>query len=396
MEILVRLGELTLKSNRSRRRFLKRLIHNIEDALVSGGYRDFEIKNMWSRLLIRIDADVIPSVLQRVFGIVSFSPVSHLRFSSFDEIIEFGYELFRDKVRDRKFAVRVRRVGQHPFRSIDVARSLGDRLYPESDGVDLKSPDVEVYVEIRDGDVFYFDETITGYGGLPIGTEGTAISLLSGGFDSAVASWMTLRRGAKVHYLFLNLDGDEYLSSVLRVAGVLAHKWSYGYRPKMFVVPGSDIVMEIFRCREDYWNILLKRIMYRLAEKMAMEFDADTIITGESLGQVASQTMRNLLVSQEAVSIPINRPLFGMDKQDIINYSREIGTYDFSSRVKEYCALVPRRPVLKASLDIVRREEEKMNMEVVEHAYEKKRIIDLRSLELKVLESDDSKLNVCK
>ncbi len=396
MKVLVRLGELTLKSDRSRRRFLRALISNISDALRSEGYGDFSIKNMWSRLLVEIDNESPPSVLRRVFGIISYSPVTHTRALSFEDIVEKGYELFKDKVIGKKFAVRVKRTGNHSFRSIDIARSLGDKLYSLSAGVDLKNPEVEVFVEIRDKDVFFFDEVINAYGGLPIGTEGVAISLLSGGFDSAVASWMTLRRGARVHYLFLNLGGEEYLNSMLPVATVLARFWSYGYEPIMYVVPGREIVMEIMKCREDYWNIILKRIMYRLAEWMALEFGADTIITGESLGQVASQTMRNLLVSQEAVRIPVNRPLFGLDKQDIIDMAREIGTYEYSSKVKEYCALVPRKPVLKASLDVVKREEEKINMDVVTEAYENKKVINLRELDIDLSAVGMSREGVCK
>lgn len=396
MKILVRLGELTLKSSRSRKRFMRVLIHNIKDALESSGFSNYNIRNLWSRILIELDGDVVPHVLKRVFGIISFSPVTHVGITSFEEIVETGYDLFKNKVRGKRFAVRVRRTGDHSFRSIDVARALGERLYNLSSGVDLKNPEVEVHVEIRDKDVFFFDEVIDGYGGLPIGTEGVAISLLSGGFDSAVASWLTMRRGAKVHYLFLNLGGEEYLSGVLRVAGVLANYWSYGYEPVMYVIPGREIVMEIMRCREDYWNIILKRIMYRLAERMAHEYGAETIITGESLGQVASQTMRNLLVSQEAVSIPINRPLFGLDKQDIIDMSREVGTYEYSSRVKEYCALVPRKPVLRASLDVVKGEEDKMNMDVVDDAYRDKDVLNLRRLGMELGDAGGVGEGVCK
>jgi len=396
MKVLVRLGELTLKSDRSRRRFLRALIHNIGDALRSEGYENFSIRNMWSRLLVEVDDEALPGVLKRVFGIISYSPVTHSRILSLEAIVDKGYELFKDKVVGKKFAVRVKRTGNHSFRSIDIARALGDKLYNLSAGVDLKNPEVEVFVEVRDKDVFFFDEVIEAYGGLPIGTEGVAISLLSGGFDSAVASWMTLRRGAKVHYLFLNLGGEEYLNSMLPVATVLAKFWSYGYEPTMYVVPGREIVMEIMKCREDYWNVILKRIMYRLAEWMALEFRADTIITGESLGQVASQTMRNLLVSQEAVRIPVNRPLFGLDKQDIIDMAREIGTYEYSSRVKEYCALVPRKPVLKASMDVVKREEEKINMDVVAEAYENKKVINLRKLDIDLSAVGVTREGVCK
>jgi thiamine biosynthesis protein ThiI len=195
-----------------------------------------------------------------------------------------------------------------------------------------------------------------------------------------VASWYALKRGAEVYYLFLNLDGEEYLKNVLDVARVLADNWSYGYRPMMYVVPGKDIVIEILTTREDYWNVLLKRILYRLGEMLAKEVRADSLITGESLGQVSSQTLKNLRVSQEAVEIPVNRPLFGMDKEEIIRVAREIGTYDYSAKVWEYCALVPEKPTLNASLKVVLEEEAKMDMGIIQRAYSEKEVIDLRSL----------------
>ena len=383
MDILVRLGEITLKSSKSRKRFMKILIRNIREAIKSEGIENFSIINMWSRLLIKLPrVDDLPEALIRVFGIVSLSPVYVISFKNLDDILDAGEAFFKEYVRDRVFAVRARRTGSHNFSSMDIAKELGSRLYKYSGGVDLNNPDVEVYVEVRDDKCFFFKEIIRGYGGLPIGTEGKVVSLLSGGFDSAVASWYALKRGAEVYYLLLNLDGDPYLQNVLRVVKVLADRWSYGYEPKMYVVPGKDIVVEILTTREDYWNVILKRILYRLGEMLAKDVDADSIITGESLGQVSSQTLKNLRVSQEVINIPVNRPLFGMDKEEIIRLSRVIGTYEYSAKVWEYCALVPEKPILNASSEVAAREEEKIDFDVIYKAYEDKEVIDLKKLKL--------------
>ncbi len=383
MDILVRIGEITLKSSRSRRRFMRILIRNIRDSLESAGIRDFEIINMWSRVLVRLPSvDEVPKSLKRVFGIVSLSPIHIIEFKTLSDILDIGESLFKDYVKGKTFAVRARRTGKHDFTSMDLAKELGSRLYGYSRGVDLKSPEAEVFVEVRDNKCFFFTDVFKGYGGLPIGSEGRVVSLLSGGFDSAVASWYALKRGAEVYYLFLNLDGEEYLKNVLDVAKVLANNWSYGYRPMMYVVPGKDIVIEILTTREDYWNVILKRVLYRLGEMLAKEVRADSLITGESLGQVSSQTLKNLRVSQEAVEIPINRPLFGMDKEEIIRVAREIGTYDYSAKVWEYCALVPEKPTLNASLKVVLEEEAKMDMDIIQRAYRDKEVIDLRSLSI--------------
>jgi thiamine biosynthesis protein ThiI len=385
MEVMIRLGEMTLKSRRSRKRFMNRLIRNIRDALIHEDVGEFKIRNMWSRILVKMpDVDDIPGSLARVFGIVSFSPVHSFKFDSLSDILERGEEFFKDHVRGKKFAVRARRVGSHSFSSMDVARELGSRLYNYSDGVDLTDPEVEAFVEIRDDTCFFYKDVFSGYGGLPIGTEGRVVSLLSGGFDSAVASWFLLKRGAEVHYLFLNLDGDEYLQNVLKVAKVLGDNWSYGYEPIIHVVPGKEIVIELMGTREDYWNVLLKRVLYRLGEMLADDIKADSLVTGESLGQVSSQTLKNLRVSQEAVSIPVNRPLFGMDKEEIIRIAREIGTYKFSEKVWEYCALVPEKPVLSASREVVEREESKIDKDVIYKAFREKLEISLRKLDIEL------------
>ena len=379
LDIIIRLGEITLKSSRSRRRFLRILIHNIKDALVSEGIKNYKVFNSWSRILVKLSGvDEAPLALKRVFGITSLSPVYIFSFNTYNDILDKGEELFKEVVKDRVFAVRVRRIGTHNFRSIDVARDLGSRLYNYSRGVDLKKPEVEVFVEIRDKKCFFYTDIIRCYGGLPIGSEGKAVSLFSGGFDSAIASWFTLKRGAEVHYLFLNLDGEEYLEKSLKVVKILSDKWSYGYNPMFHVIPGKDIVSEIYVTREDYWNVILKRILYRLGEWLASEINADSLITGESLGQVSSQTIKNLRISQQAINIPINRPLFGFDKEEIMRYAREIGTYKFSSLVKEYCALIPQKPILNASLKTVLEEEKKINFGMVDKAYKNRKIILLR------------------
>jgi thiamine biosynthesis protein ThiI len=377
---MLRLGELTLKSDRSRRRFLRQLIHNIKDALDTHNY-EYKIRNLWSRIIIEIkdkeDENVI-DILRHVFGIHSLAIIRVAQFTGLDDIVYNGVELFRDKVKGKKFAIRARRAGKHSFRSIDIAKKLGAELKPFSSGVDLSNPDIEIYVEVRGGEVYYYTEIIDSYGGLPIGSEGRAVALVSGGFDSAVAAWYALRRGAEVHYVFCNLDGEAYKNDVIKVLKVLADNWSYGYQPCLYVIDFNGILKEIKNTREDYWNVILKRMMYRVAERIAREINADTIITGESLGQVSSQTMRNLRVSQMAVGIPINRPLFGLDKEDIIKLSREIGTYDYSSKVQEYCAIVPEKPILKASPKKVAEEEDKINLDVLWEAYNRMEVISIR------------------
>lgn len=391
-KILVRFGELTLKSDKSRRRFLNRLIRNIENALdsLSAKYR---IENLWSRLIVEVDGDLDKALntLKRVFGIHSLAVIKDYYFKDMDDLVRVGVNEYKNIVKNKSFAVRVRRTGKHPFTSMDIARILGEKLRNYAKGVELKMPEVEVRIEIRDNRVFYYKKLVKAYGGLPVGTEGIALALVSGGFDSAVAAWYTLKRGAIVHYVFCNLNGEGYKLDVINVMRVLSDMWSYGYSPKLYIIDFNEVLDEIKKTREDYWNVILRRMMYRAAEYIAKRIGAKTIVTGESLGQVSSQTLTNLYVSQLAIELPINRPLFGMDKEEIINIAREIGTYEYSAKIQEYCAIIPEKPVLYASKKVVRDEEDKIDMKILWNALENMEIINLKKYVYRGL--DEAALN---
>lgn len=380
--ILVRLGEITIKSSRVRRRFENLLVRNIKHALSSKGISRHNIVKGGGRIFVYTD-DIRNSleVLRRVFGITSLSHAYESKFNSLSDILELGERIFRDKVKGRKFAVRARRVGSHEFTSLDIERELGSRLLPYSNGVNLSKPEVTVYVEVRDERVYFYDNVIKAYGGLPIGSEGKVVALISGGFDSAVAAWYMLRRGAEVHYVLCNLGGPAHERGVISVAKVLAERWSYGYEPKMYIFDFRNLLREIRdKCDISLLNVILKRYMYRAAERIAKEVGAEAIVTGESLGQVSSQTLRNLYVSSLAVRIPILRPLIGFDKDDIISMSREIGTYEASLRVKEYCGAFAEHPRTHSSIEEVVEEENKIDVKMFERALSSLKVLSLRDV----------------
>jgi thiamine biosynthesis protein ThiI len=269
----------------------------------------------------------------------------------------------------------------HPFSSGDVMRELGTALNPGA-VVDLDSPDIEVEVEVRDGDVYFFSGREPALGGLPLGVEGRAVALLSGGFDSAVSAWMMLKRGVQLDYVFCNLAGDAYERSVLRVAKILADDWSYGTRPKLHVIDFGDLLDEIRqKTQPKYWQLVLKRLMYRVANAVARDTRADAIVTGEAIGQVSSQTLSNLAAIDRASDIPVFRPLLGFDKVDIIDLTRRIGSYEISSRVKEYCAIAPGNPATSATAQSTEHEEARVDPEAIERALRSRKIIDLRALQ---------------
>ncbi len=386
-DLVLRLtGEITTKGRRTRLRFQRRLVDHLRDAVESAG-EDCLVRPEWSRIYLRAGSAAFPSVA-RVFGVSSFSVVEAECPADLGEIVSVGRSTYGARVQGRRFAVRARRAGKHAFNSADVMRELGAALGSGAT-VDLSNPDISVHVEIRDDRALFYSERLEGARGLPLGAEARAVCLLSGGFDSAVAAWMMLRRGVALDYVFCNLGGDAYQRLVLEVAQSIASRWSYGTRPTLISLDFEPVVTELQRVfRPSYQQIGLKRVMYRTAAALAARLGADAIVTGEAVGQVSSQTLANLRAIDDSSPIPVLRPLVGMDKEEIIARSREIGTYELSARVREYCSISTGRPATAASPEAVLQEEEALDRGVLEDAIDSAGLFDLRGLDLARLAGD--------
>jgi thiamine biosynthesis protein ThiI len=208
------------------------------------------------------------------------------------------------------------------------------------------------------------------------------VALVSGGFDSAVAAWQMQRRGVVLEHVFCNLGGAAHELGVLRVMKVVAERWSAGARPRLHAVDFAAVAAELrARTEARYWQVLLKRQMLRAAERVAREWRAAAIVTGEAVGQVSSQTLGNLAVISEATPLPILRPLVGANKDEIIALAGKIGTAELSAVVQEYCAMVPRRPATAAALGAILAEEARLDPEVLERAVAGRRVFDLHALD---------------
>ncbi len=372
-------GEVTTKSNRTRSQFHQRLVKNLRDAL-SDVEGDVEIERRWNRLFVRGPDRSILDPLGRVFGLSTYSEIEGTCPPSVDAIVECGERLFGERVAGRRFAVQARRSGEHDFDSYDVQRDLGAALNPGAE-VDLDHPEVTVYVEVREDRAYLYSEKVEAGRGLPLGVQGKALALVSGGFDSVVAAWMTLRRGVDVDYLFCNLGGGAYRRMVLEVTKEVADRWSYGTRPDLHVVDFTAVQEELRRSvEESYWQVVLKRLMYRAGSAVAGEAGAEALVTGESIGQVSSQTLKNLRAIDGVADLPVLRPLVGFDKEQIIDRSRRIGTFELSARVREYCAMVPGRPVTAASPDRAGEAEASLDPDVLERAVAERKTFELRGL----------------
>jgi thiamine biosynthesis protein ThiI len=395
--VLVRYsGDLTTKARETRRRFVTRLGRNLKDALRAEGRRG-RIERRHDRLYLHIDGDgPLPSSLARVFGAQSLALVEERPWKTLDDLVRHGVEFHAEAVAGKRFAVRARRVGDRgriAVRSRDVEVALGAALLPHSAGVDLDAPETTAHLEITHSRAFFFRESQRGYGGLPLGVEGRAVALVSGGFDSAVAAWQLQKRGVSLDYVFCNLGGRSHQLGTLRVMKHVADQWSYGVRPHLHAIDFEAVSANLQRvCTMRYWQVVLKRLMVRAAERIAEERGAAAIVTGEALGQVSSQTLQNLAVISRGTDLPILRPLVGCNKDEILAVARTIGTFDLSKVVGEYCALVPTRPSTHAKLDVVEAECAKLDDSLLEEAIARRSVFDLRTLNIESL--DDPELQV--
>jgi thiamine biosynthesis protein ThiI len=356
---LIRYSEIFLKSDPVRRQWENTLIANIREVMPG-----IHVRNERGR--IWLDGEVRPDLLRNIFGIVSFSEVEHIRL---DEINAYLPDYCRHHGihKAKTFAIRMKRVGKHAFTSNDKAIEYGNILRTEFPHlkVNLANPDKEIHVEIRADQAYLYDNVTKGVGGLPLGVEGTLVALVSGGIDSPVAAWMMMKRGCRILPVFAALDtflDETTIDRAERVVEVLAR-----YQPgiKLIVIKDSYLAEAkrelISRHLEKYTCIFCKRRMYRVATAVALQNEAKGIVTGESLGQVASQTLDNLLVLTDAASeIPIHRPLIGYDKEDTIRIAREIGTFNESISKASGCKAVPSGPSTKAKLATIREIEEKL------------------------------------
>ena len=348
MQTLVRLSpDITTKSDRTRRRFLRRLVDNLRDAFRSEGITA-RVEPGWVRLLFEAEESRALEVASRVFGVHSLSPVEARDASTLETLVEQAAPYFLPAVQGKTFAVRARTGGSATFTSHDLCVALGDRLRHHGK-VHLDDPQVTCHLEVRGSTAYLFSSSVPGQRGLPLGCEGRAVALLSGGFDSAVASWMVMRRGVALDFVFCRLGGAVHTQGALRVLQILAGRWGYGTPSTVHVVPFEPVVETIrARCHPALWQLALKRAMYRVAEEAGRIHGGHAIITGEALGQVSSQTLKNLRALDGRLDLPVLRPLVGMDKEEIIARARLIGTYDLSATVQEYCDIVPKKPAVAA------------------------------------------------
>ena len=373
---LLKLGEMVLKGL-NRHSFEDKLQANIHRRLNCLGR--FRVYTRQSTTYVEpmedsCDMDAAWEAMKKVFGVVGLSRARACDKDK-DAILRACHEYLDDRLRSaRTFKVETRRADKtFPMTSIQLSQYVGgelDELYPNLQ-VDVHHPELTVYVEIRDYAAFVHANPDPGAGGLPVGINGRAVSLLSGGIDSPVSSYMIAKRGVAlemVHFFSYPYTSPEAKEKVLELARLLT-PWC-GHLT-VHVVPFTAIQEELRRsCPEEMFTLVMRRFMMRIAQRVAKRCGAKALVTGESLGQVASQTMDAMTVTGQVVDIPVLRPVVGMDKEEIVQISRKIGTYDTSILPYEDCCTVftPRHPRLRPTVEEAEAAEAGLDIEAMVQA----------------------------
>lgn len=384
---IVRCGEVALKGM-NKPYFEKTLVERIRKKLKD--MDGVEVSRREGLIFIRSDkkhdAESIVKNVSRVFGVASISPAVEAE-SELNKIGEASVEFMKKQIEERgvkTFKVEAKRADKEfPVKSPEIARIIGAKILIGCKvlKVDVHNPECRLFIDLRKDRTYIYDEKVSGFGGLPLGTNGKGMVLLSGGIDSPVAAWMMAKRGMlleAVHFHSYPYTSPRAQQKVEELAGIVA---SYSGRMRMHVINLLPIQEQIvMNCPEEETTILVRRFMMRIAEEVARKNKCMMLITGENLGQVASQTAEALVVTDACVSMPVMRPLIAMDKVDIMEKANEIGTYEKSIEPYEDCCTVflPKHPITKPKLARIELSENRLDVEkLVADAIEKEETITI-------------------
>lgn len=370
---LIKYAEIGVKG---KNRFL------FEDALVDNAQRaldkidgNFKVTKEYGRIYAvaesAYDFDEVVDALAHVFGIVGICPMVQIEDNGFEDLVKNVLEYIEQNYEDKNFTFKVmarRARKNYPMESMEINAEMGARIlktFPET-RVDVHNPDVILTIEIRNH-INIYSKIIPGPGGMPVGTAGKAMLLLSGGIDSPVAGWMTAKRGVVVDAVYFHAPpytSERAKQKVVDLAKIVS---KYSGPMKLYVVNFTDIQMYIYdKCPHDELTIIMRRYMMRIAEYFAKQEGAQGLITGESIGQVASQTMQSLAATNEVCTMPVFRPVIAFDKQEIVDVSLKIGSYETSILPYEDCCttFVAKHPVTKPNINVIKNSESHLSEEI--------------------------------
>jgi len=374
MKFMVKIfPEVMVKGDAVKKKMIRQLYFNLK-TLFERTAVDVELKRFWDKLEALCSDDVSETVRQILIktpGIEQVLEAQQYPAKTLDAIADVVVAQAADSIKDKRFVVRAKRTGTHDFTSNDIERYVGQRLFDLqiSAGVDLKNPQVKIELEVHQDQLNLIQHRHKGLGGFPMGTQGEVLSLVSGGFDSTVASYLMMRRGLKTHFVFFNLGGAAHELGVKQVALYLWEQFGGSHRVSFVSVPFEAVVAEIFRTsHETYMGVVLKRLMLKAAEQIADQMGIDALVMGDAVGQVSSQTLRNMAMIDRVTDKLVLRPLAVMHKQDIMSLADRIGTREFAESMPEYCGVISQNPVINSSAKRIELETNRFDLAVLNQA----------------------------
>lgn len=352
--ILIKYGELTTKKG-NRNLFIKILTKNIEEML-----QNYDVNIIKNRVRMFIEVkdqnfDEVVKQLQKVFGLHSIVICEKVNTKDIEELKKIAFKMLEQETFDTFKVVTDRADKTYPIKSMEVSRQIGGYLlkYLDHKKVDIHHPQLTLHIEIRTDGTYFYTKEVAGIGGYPVGIQGKGMLMLSGGIDSPVAGYLALKRGVQIECIYFDSPPHtsiEAKNKVLTLASILNE---YSGHIKVHVIPFTKLQEAIFKnCDPTYMITIMRRMMYRITERLAKKRNCKIIVNGESIGQVASQTLTSMSVINEVTNMPVIRPVACMDKLEIIRMSEKIGTYETSILPFEDCCtiFVPKHPVIHPDL----------------------------------------------
>lgn len=375
--ILKLFPEIMIKGSSAKRQMTGQLYNNVTK-LLQKITSDVQVKKFSDKLEVVTPIQFVDNIRENILNTPGIEQVLEAyqfdNINTLEDIKVQVNETMSHIIQNKTFVVRAKRSGKHEFKSTNIEQTVGGYMLHHNSnckGVDLHNPQVTINIELVNNQLNIITKKYKGLSGFPIGTQGDILSLMSGGFDSTVASYLTMKRGLKTHFVFFNLGGAAHEIGVKQVAFYLWNKFGASHRVKFISVPFDDVITEIFNSTApSYMGVTLKRLMIIASEKIAKDLEIDALVTGESVAQVSSQTLRNLALIDEVSNMLILRPLSTMNKPEIIDIAQYIGTKRFAQNMPEYCGVISQNPIVHGSYKRMSDQAKKFNYEVLNKAVE--------------------------
>lgn len=379
--------EIMIKGSTAKRQMIAQVYNNL-NYMLSKISSDIKIKKFFDKVEVVCPIEVVVLVRQRLLDTPGIQQILEaIQFNNMytlDEIKVKVNEICASEIQGKTFVIRAKRTGTQDFKSTQIEQTVGGYMLAMNDtkGVSLKNPEVTINIELEHHQLNIITYKHLGMSGFPIGTQGSVLSLMSGGFDSTVASYLTMKRGIKTHFIFFNLGGIAHEIGVKQVAYYLWNKFGSSHRVSFISVPFDDVVTEIFKSvSEPYMGVMLKRLMLKASEKVADSMGIDALVTGESVAQVSSQTLRNLALIDQVTNKLVLRPLAMMSKPDIIDIAYKIGTRRFAEAMPEYCGVISKNPVTHGSYERMEKEAKYFDYSILDEAVKKSVFVNVDEID---------------